>query len=61
MNDIYSPYTGEHIATDDPAPWMGRAGTPAPDYDPTTHSALWRGDGWEVVAAPTPETEGGAA
>lgn len=49
------------IATDDPAPWMGRAGTPAPDYDPSTHSAFWRGDGWEVVAAPTPETEGGAA
>lgn len=49
------------IATDDLAPCMGHAGTPAPDYDPTTHSAFWRGDGWEVVAAPTPETEGGAA
>lgn len=49
MNDIYSPHTGEHIATDNPAPWMGRAGVDAPLYDPVTQGCFWRGDAWEVV------------
>ena len=51
MNDAYSPHTGEHIATDSPAPWMGRAGTSAPEYNPQTHGCFWRGESWEVVAA----------
>lgn len=51
MNDIYSPATGEHIRTDNPAFWMGRAGTPAPDYDPATAGCFWCGDRWEVVPA----------
>ena len=56
MGDCYNPQTGEHIRTDVPAPWMGRAGVLAPDYDPATHSAFWRGDHWEIVqAGPTPE------
>lgn len=55
MNDCYSPHTGEHIRTDNPADWMGRAGTPAPDYDPQAASAFWRGDRWEVVASATPQ------
>lgn len=49
MNDAYSPYTGEHIATDNPAPWMGRAGIDAPEYDPVTQGCFWRGQAWEVV------------
>ena len=51
MNDAYSPNTFEHIPTDNPAPWMGRAGADAPEYDRATSSAFWRGDQWEVVAA----------
>lgn len=51
MNDAYSPHTGEHIATDSPAPWMGRAGTPAPEYNPQTHGCFWRDGAWEIVAA----------
>lgn len=51
MNDAYSPHTGEHIATDSPASWMGRAGTSAPEYNPQTHGCFWRGGAWEIVAA----------
>ena len=51
MNDAYSPHTGEHIATDSPASWMGRAGTSAPEYSPQTHGCFWRGGAWEIVAA----------
>lgn len=54
MNDCYSPHTGEHIRTDNPADWMGCAGIPAPDYDPALASAFWRGDSWEVVEASPP-------
>lgn len=50
MNDTYSLHTGEHIATDSPAPWMGRAGTSAPEYNPHTHGCFWRGGAWELVA-----------
>lgn len=49
INDCYSPHTGEHIATNDPALWMGRAGVDAPSYDPVTQGCFWRGDAWEVV------------
>ena len=51
MNDTYSPHTGEHIATDSPAPWMGRAGTSAPEYNLHTHGCFWRGGAWVLVAA----------
>lgn len=51
MQDIYSPHTGEHINTDSPAPWMVRAGVPAPEYNPQTQGCFWRGQAWEVVAA----------
>lgn len=50
MNDIYSPFTGEHIWTDNPADWMSKAGVPAPEYDPVASSCFWRGDGWEIVS-----------
>lgn len=61
MNDLYSPDTQEHIATDTPAEWMGRAGIAAPAYDPKLASCYWRGDAWEVVpvmpaAAAVPES-----
>lgn len=51
MQDVYSPHTGEHIKTDSPAEWMGRAGVPAPEHNPQTHGCFWRGDSWELVAA----------
>lgn len=51
MQDVYSPHTGEHIATDNPADWMGRAGVPAPEYNPQTHGCFWRDGAWEIVAA----------
>lgn len=51
MNDAYSPHTGEHIATDSPASWMGRAGTSAPEYNPQTHGCFWHDGAWEIVAA----------
>ena len=49
MNDCYSPHTGEHIRTDSPADWMGRAPVFAPEYDESSSSAFWRGDHWEIV------------
>jgi hypothetical protein len=49
MNDCYSPHTGEHIRTDNPADWTGRAGAPAPDYDTQTAGAFWRGERWEII------------
>ena len=52
MSDIYSPHTGEHIKTDSPSGWMGRAGVPAPEYNPQTHGCFWRGEAWELVPAP---------
>lgn len=53
MNDCYSPHTGEHIRTAAPADWMGRAGTPAPDYDNSTQSAFWQpsAEAWKIVTA----------
>lgn len=50
-NDCFSPHTGEHIPTQSPAPWMGRAGVAPPDYDVATSSAFWRGGEWEIVMA----------
>ena len=50
MNDIYSPHTGEHIITDNPADWVGKAGVPSPEYDSKPQGCFWRGDHWEVVA-----------
>ncbi|NYT46313.1 hypothetical protein H0A64_15945 [Alcaligenaceae bacterium] len=49
MNDAYSPHTLEHIQTDNPAPWMGRAGVAAPAYNAQTQGCFWRDDVWEVV------------
>lgn len=55
MDDCFNPTTGEHIATANPAGWMGRAGTPAPAYDPQAASAIWAGSNWSVVQATPPE------
>lgn len=60
MNDLYSPHTGEHIRTDNPAGWMGRAGVDAPDYDPANQGCFWRDGAWvveDVVPEPAPVPE----
>lgn len=49
MNNIYSPYTFEHIVTEDPADWMAYASVPAPEYNHVTQGCFWRGDAWEVA------------
>lgn len=52
MNDLYSPQTGEHIQSNNPAEWMAHAGVAAPIYDRASEGCFWRGAAWEVVAAP---------
>lgn len=54
--NYYSPHTFEHIQTDNPADWMGKASKPAPNYDPAIEGAFWRSEigEWEVVAAEAP-------
>src|SRR5690606_18883507 len=56
MKDAYSPHTGEFIDTDNPAPWMGRAGVDCPAYDRQTQAAFWRGGpAWAIEdVQPTP-------
>lgn len=47
-NDCYSPHTGEHIITNNPADWMGRAGVAAPTYDSIGQGCFWRAGKWVV-------------
>jgi len=51
MNDIYSPYTGEHIITNTPSSWMMRAGIPAPDYDRAVSGCFWQDGAWVIIDA----------
>jgi hypothetical protein len=51
INDVYSPDTGEHIATDNPAAWMRKAGVSAPAYNKTTEGCFWKNGAWLVVSA----------
>ena len=56
MKHFYSTDTGERIATDSPADWMGATDVTPPAYDPATAGCFWRGAAWEiVVATPTPQ------
>lgn len=60
MNNIYSPHTGEHIVTENPADWMGRADSDAPVYDPTSQGCFYRNGAWvveDVVPEPAPVPE----
>lgn len=59
-NDCYSPDTGEHIHTENPSEWMGRAGTPAPAYDRCAEGCFWRDSAWVIVAS-TAQAEAAAA
>ncbi|MDZ7918523.1 hypothetical protein [Rhodoferax sp.] len=54
MTHHYSPHTGEHIVTDDPADWMGSTDVAPPPYDAAAAGCFWRGTAWEIVV-PTPE------
>lgn len=51
MNYFYSPHTGEHIVTEDPADWMESTMVAPPAYDSVTQGCFWRGQGWEVATA----------
>jgi len=51
----YSPHTGEHIATDAPADWMGRTTIAPPSHD-ATQSAVFFDGAWTVAEA-TPEAK----
>ncbi len=48
MNYFYSPHTGEHIATDTPADWMGATALPVPPYDKSTDSCLFESGAWVI-------------
>lgn len=48
MDDCYSPNTGEHIKTTNPAPWMGRAGVATPKYNAQTQGCFWKDGAWIV-------------
>lgn len=50
----YSPHTGEHIATNTPAAWMGSTQIPVPDYDQKTQGAFFRDGAWVVETATPP-------
>lgn len=55
MKHHYSPHTGEHIVTDDPADWMGETDLAPPPYNAAVAGCFWRGTSWEVVqSAPAP-------
>jgi hypothetical protein len=55
IDDVYSPDTGEHIATSNPAPWMLHAGVSAPAYDSQASGCFWRSGAWVTVSyAPIP-------
>lgn len=47
----YSPHTGEHIAADTPAPWMGSTQLEVPVYDKGTQGAFFVNGAWTVVTA----------
>ena len=60
MTHYYSPHTGEHINTNNPADWMSSTALPVPSYDPTTSSAIFTNGAWSVVQAMpvlAPDTE----
>ncbi len=56
MSDYYNPHTKEHIRTKDGADWMGRAGSPPPEYEPDTQSAFFESGHW-VIKNFTPEKQ----
>lgn len=54
LQDAYSPDTGEHIPTDNPAAWMLRTGVAAPAYDPSITGCFWQNGAWVIVPAAIP-------
>lgn len=60
MNYYYSPHTGEHIATDAPADWMGSTSIAPPGHDTQTQGLFFIDGGWKVInpaLPPAPPTE----
>lgn len=51
IDDVYSPDTGEHIATDNPAPWMARAGIAVPVYNPAVEGCFFQNGAWVIVSS----------
>lgn len=54
IDDVYSPDTGEHIVTDNPAPWMARAGVAAPTYNAAVEGCFFQNGAWVIVPASIP-------
>lgn len=53
----YSPATGEHIPTDEPAFWMSETQLAPPAYDASKSSAVFNGATWEIVFPTPPAAE----
>lgn len=53
MTAYFNKTTGEHIATDTPAEWMGATEKPVPEHDKAVSSAIFNValDDWEIVFA----------
>jgi hypothetical protein len=54
MNHFYSPNTGEHIVTDNPADWMGNTAIAPPAFDPATQGVFFKDGAWVVVTTASP-------
>ena len=57
MTYYYSPHTREHIATDEPADWMGSTAIAPPAFDPATQGVFFKLGAWVVVTNPAPVQE----
>lgn len=55
MDYFYSPHTGEHIDTANPAPWMARTTIKPPAYDPAAAGAFFREGAWVIEQPNGPE------
>ena len=54
MTYYYSPHTGEHIVTNDPADWMDSTEIAPPAHD-ATQSAVFVDGAWTIVSPQPPE------
>jgi hypothetical protein len=55
MKHYYSPHTGEHIATANPADWMGVTDTAPPAHDPGQATPMFQAGAWVLVPVAQPD------